>query len=83
MQFHVPSMTCGHCVRTITRAIQSLDPQARVDVDLDAQLVAVTGTLTSDQVVAALAVQDYAATPVSMTAPAAKSAGGCCGTCHS
>jgi copper chaperone len=82
MQFHVPSMTCGHCVRTITRAIQTLDPQARVDVDLDAQRVAVTATLTSDQVVAVLAAQDYAAMPISVTTPAAKSAGRCCGTCH-
>lgn len=82
MQFHVPSMTCGHCVRTITCAIQTLDPQARVDVDLDAQRVAVSTTLTSDQVVAALAAQDYAAAPIRVTEPVAKSAGGCCGTCH-
>ena len=82
MQFHVPSMTCGHCVRTITHAIQALDPQARVEVDLDAQRVAVAGALSSDQVVAALAAQDYAATPINGAAPATASAGGCCGTCR-
>ncbi|WP_241485531.1 heavy-metal-associated domain-containing protein, partial [Xanthomonas euvesicatoria] len=27
-------MTCGHCVRTVTQAIQAVDPHAQVDVDL-------------------------------------------------
>ena len=28
MQFHIENMTCGGCVRSVTKAIQSVDPQA-------------------------------------------------------
>jgi len=34
--FQVDGMTCGHCVRAVQEAIQELDPQAQVAVDLDA-----------------------------------------------
>jgi copper chaperone len=30
----VAGMTCQHCVRAVTSAIQALDPGARVSVDL-------------------------------------------------
>jgi copper chaperone len=32
--FEVKDMTCGHCVSTITRAVQAADPQATVRIDL-------------------------------------------------
>ena len=32
--FEVNDMTCGHCVRAITEAVQSADNGARVQVDL-------------------------------------------------
>ena len=32
--FQVDDMTCGHCVSTLTRALQAADPQARVSFDL-------------------------------------------------
>lgn len=33
-QFKVSGMSCGHCVRAITQAIQALEQTARVEVDL-------------------------------------------------
>lgn len=33
MQFHIENMTCGGCVRSVTRAIQSVDPAAKVSAD--------------------------------------------------
>lgn len=33
--FSVPDMTCGHCVRSITEAIQAVAPQATVSTDLE------------------------------------------------
>jgi copper chaperone len=33
-RFEVQGMSCGHCVRAVTQALQRLDPQARVQVDL-------------------------------------------------
>ena len=32
--FQVQGMTCGHCVKAVTQAVQALDPQAQVQVDL-------------------------------------------------
>lgn len=34
MDFQVQGMTCGHCVKAVTQAVQSVDPQAKVQVDL-------------------------------------------------
>jgi copper chaperone len=37
----VPEMSCGHCVRTVEEAVRSVDPTARVDIDLADKIVAV------------------------------------------
>ena len=31
MQFHIENMTCGGCARSVTKAIQSVDPTAEVN----------------------------------------------------
>jgi copper chaperone len=31
--FNVQGMTCGHCEKAVTRAIQQVDPQAQVKID--------------------------------------------------
>ncbi|WPB57028.1 heavy-metal-associated domain-containing protein [Xylophilus sp. GOD-11R] len=33
-QFKVEGMSCQHCVRAVTQAIEDLDPSAEVTVDL-------------------------------------------------
>jgi copper chaperone len=33
MEFHIENMTCGACVRRITKAIQTLDENAEIIVD--------------------------------------------------
>ncbi|MGY6634563.1 MAG: heavy-metal-associated domain-containing protein [Alkalilacustris sp.] len=33
MQFHIENMTCGGCVRGVTQAIRSVDPEAGIDAD--------------------------------------------------
>lgn len=33
MQFHIETMTCGGCVRGVTKAIHSVDPIAQVSAD--------------------------------------------------
>ncbi len=55
----VAGMTCQHCVRAVTGAIQALDPQAQVTVDLPAGTVAVETRLPSDQVAAAVTAEGY------------------------
>jgi copper chaperone len=41
VQFNVPDMTCGHCASTITKAVRSEDPKARVEISLGEHLVKV------------------------------------------
>ena len=31
--FTVTGMTCGHCEKAVTRAVQGVDPQAQVRID--------------------------------------------------
>lgn len=59
MKFDVEGMTCGHCVRAITRAIHTLDPDARVDVDLAAGVVTVEGQLLADAAADAITREGY------------------------
>lgn len=62
MKFTVEGMHCGHCVRAITRAIHALNADARVDVDLSAGTVVVTGDFAAEQAAAAIAAEGYAVT---------------------
>lgn len=41
IELKVDNMTCGHCVNAVTKALKAVDPQARVDVDLEAKRVRV------------------------------------------
>ena len=46
--FSVEGMTCGHCVRAVTQAVQSQDPAADVKVDLAAKQVSVQSHLSPE-----------------------------------
>jgi copper chaperone len=45
--FSVEGMTCGHCARSVTQAVQDKDPAASVRVDLAAKEVGVESSLLS------------------------------------
>ena len=47
--FEVPGMTCGHCARTITNALQEIDPAAEVTIDLATKRVAVSSRASPEQ----------------------------------
>lgn len=61
IELTLPGMTCGHCVRTVTRTVQRLDPAARVAADLAQHKVQVESQLTRERIVAALAAEGYPA----------------------
>lgn len=50
----VEGMSCGHCVRAVTKAIQALDKAAKVDVDLAAKRVVAETTLPRADLVRAV-----------------------------
>jgi len=39
--FSVEGMSCGHCASTIEKAVKSIDPTARVAIDLGSSTVAI------------------------------------------
>ena len=61
MNFQVEGMTCGHCEAAVTRAVRTVDPDARVCVERKAGRVAVDSTADPDAVQRAIEAEGYAA----------------------
>ncbi len=59
----VSGMSCGHCERAITRALQQLDPQAKVDIDRLRSSVRVDSSQPRDRLVQAITEEGYAVAP--------------------
>lgn len=60
MQFHIENMTCGGCVRSVTKAIQSVDPAAEVSADPGTHKVEVKSSAARERLAAALTEVGYA-----------------------
>lgn len=58
-ELQVEGMTCGGCVRSVTKAVQSVDGNARVDVDLASKKVTVESQTGLDAVKAAISEAGY------------------------
>ena len=63
-EFHVPDMSCGHCKATIEKALLTVDPDAGVEVDLEAWRVKIAGNRSTDELLAAMKSAGYEATAV-------------------
>lgn len=59
--FNVQGMTCGHCVKAVTRAVQEQDAEARVEVDLAGKQVRVQSELAQEQILTAIRDEGYQA----------------------
>lgn len=57
--FEVQGMTCGHCERAVTNAIQGVDAQAQVKIDRAANRVEVETSASREAVAAAIAEEGY------------------------
>lgn len=60
MELKVIGMTCGHCAKAVTAAIQARDPAAKVEVVLADGLVRAATTLPRAEVAALIAEEGYA-----------------------
>jgi copper chaperone len=60
LKFKVTGMTCGHCVKAVIQAVQSIDSQAQVAVNLETGEVSITGATDQAAVSAAIAAEGYA-----------------------
>jgi len=57
--FTVQGMTCGHCEKAVTQAVQALDAQARIVIDRTAQRVEIDSTLERQALVKDIADEGY------------------------
>jgi copper chaperone len=58
--FNVQGMTCGHCEKAVTRAIQQVDPQAQVKIDRPAGKVEVQSNAEHEALAKAIVEEGYA-----------------------
>ena len=65
--FEIQDMTCGHCVATITRAVQAIDKEARVEADLARHRVGIESRASDPQAIKA-AIEEAGYTPVPLPA---------------
>ncbi len=61
IELTLPTMTCGHCVKTVTATVQRVDPQAGLTIDLPTHQVKIESTLPQPVFEQALAEEGYAA----------------------
>ena len=59
--FNVQGMTCGHCVKAVTQAVQAQDAAAKVEVDLAAKQVRVQSELAQEKILGAIREEGYQA----------------------
>ncbi|MDD1012889.1 heavy-metal-associated domain-containing protein [Pseudomonas rubra] len=62
--FTVQGMTCGHCVKAVTRAVLAQDAEAKVEVDLGQKQVKVKSELPTEDILTAIREGGYAAEAV-------------------
>ncbi len=59
LEFTLPDMTCGHCVATVKRTLEALDPAAKVEIDLPSRLVKVDTSVDEERVRVTLVDEGY------------------------
>lgn len=59
LRFQVPNMTCGGCARSVTAALASVDPKARIETDPAAREVRIETTADEDALRAVLKEAGY------------------------
>ena len=65
MRFRIETMECGGCVRGVTRAIQTVDPEARVTADPESRMVEIGSDRAAADFAEALEAAGFPAVPVS------------------
>ncbi|GCL65061.1 heavy-metal-associated domain-containing protein [Pseudaquabacterium pictum] len=60
IELTLPTMTCGHCVRTVTETVKQVDGQATLQIDLASHQVRIESTQPAAAFTAALTEEGYA-----------------------
>lgn len=56
----LPTMTCGHCVKSVTATVLKVDAQAQLHIDLPTHQVSIDSQKPREVFVQALAIEGYA-----------------------
>ncbi len=67
LELTVEGMSCGHCVGRVTRTVQGLDQNAKVEIDLATKKVRIDSTATLERIAAAIDEAGYPVTARSAT----------------
>lgn len=59
IELTLPDMTCGHCARTVTQTVQSVDASAQLTIDLPTHQVRIESTRPREDFARALAEEGY------------------------
>lgn len=60
IELTLPTMTCGHCVRTVTETVKQVDALATLKIDLPSRQVQIESTRPAAAFTAALTEEGYA-----------------------
>ena len=59
LKLKVPNVMCSGCVETITEAITTMEPDAKVDVDIKAKTVTVESAASEESIKQAITAVGY------------------------
>ncbi|NML17741.1 heavy-metal-associated domain-containing protein [Azohydromonas caseinilytica] len=62
IELTLPTMTCGHCVKTVTATVQRVDATAGLQIDLPTHKVQIDSQLPAEAFVQALDEEGYTPT---------------------
>jgi len=63
VEFILPDMSCGHCVRAVTGAVQRVDPAAQVNIELPTRQLRIESSRPAQDFVGVLADEGYPPAP--------------------
>ena len=61
--FAIPDMVCGGCVASVTRAVQAVDPAARVAANLETHTVEIESASAANALAAAITEAGFTVNP--------------------
>ena len=59
IEFILPDMSCGHCASTVAKTTQFVDPNSKVDIDINTKMVKIESTVDRSDFVEALTEAGY------------------------
>lgn len=59
IEFNVQDMTCGHCAGRITKAINGVDADAKVEIKIEGRTVSVDSKASAAELAAAISDAGY------------------------